>query len=167
MFSGLMKMAGGNLPPPATAPEREEILAIRDPEERARRLLGMLVPLIAEPAFVLPTVLTPTGTEWRVVHLGGRCAHLSCQGAALIREGGQDTENVKVDYRLRRTLGTPQWFNLPAAPLYVLVWNSTTEPDGSRKCYALRVSPWIRTTCQAIAYTFGREAHGWYPKIET
>ena len=48
----------------------------------------------------------------------------------------------------------------------VRVKNSTPEPDGTFKTYRLRVPPWITTTRQAIAWTFGMLEGGYAPEQE-
>jgi hypothetical protein len=49
----------------------------------------------------------------------------------------------------------------------VHVTNSTTEPDGTRKRYFLRVPPWVRTAREAVAWTFGLTEEQYRPSIET
>ncbi len=50
---------------------------------------------------------------------------------------------------------------------FVLVVNSTPEPDGSFKEYWLRVPPETRTAREAVAYTFGLDAESYRPVVET
>ena len=53
-------------------------------------------------------------------------------------------------------------------PLVVVhVVNSTPEPDGSLKRYALRVPPDMRTAREAVAWTFGLSEEEYAPDIET
>jgi len=49
----------------------------------------------------------------------------------------------------------------------VKVRNSTPEPDGSHKDYFLRVPPNVKTAREAVAWTFGLEASGYEPSVET
>ena len=49
----------------------------------------------------------------------------------------------------------------------VEVINSTVHPDQTRPHYFLRVPPDMTTARQAIAWTFGKEAHEYAPVIET
>lgn len=49
----------------------------------------------------------------------------------------------------------------------VKVFNSTPEPDGTRREYFLRVPPDVRTVQQAVAWTFGMEAADYDPTMET
>ena len=53
-------------------------------------------------------------------------------------------------------------------PLVVVhVVNSTEEPDGTFKKYALRVPPDMKTARQAVAWTFGMTEREYAPAIET
>jgi hypothetical protein len=55
-----------------------------------------------------------------------------------------------------------------AEPLVIVeVENSTPEPDGSRKRYALRVPPGIRSAEEGVAWTFGMSQEEYRPLIET
>src|SRR5690606_37368762 len=45
--------------------------------------------------------------------------------------------------------------------------NSTPEPDGTRKPYLLRVPPTVRTVREAVAWTFGLQAHEYAPVLES
>jgi hypothetical protein len=49
----------------------------------------------------------------------------------------------------------------------VRVLNATPEPDGSRKSYTLRVPPTIETAHAAVAWTFGLDAKGYHPDVES
>lgn len=49
----------------------------------------------------------------------------------------------------------------------VRVWNSTIEPDGTRKRYGLRVDPRMRTCHEAVASTFGVLPEEYKPLVET
>lgn len=49
----------------------------------------------------------------------------------------------------------------------VRVWNSSKEPDGSRKRYGLRVSPKMRTCHEAVASTFRIAPENYKPAVET
>jgi hypothetical protein len=49
----------------------------------------------------------------------------------------------------------------------VLVRNSTPEPDGTVKLYALQARPGVRTAHEAVASTFGLRAPAYAPVIET
>jgi hypothetical protein len=49
----------------------------------------------------------------------------------------------------------------------VRVKNSTPEPDGSIKEYFLRVPPTVRTSREAVAWTFGIRGEEYDPKLET
>lgn len=49
----------------------------------------------------------------------------------------------------------------------VEVFNSTPEPDGTRKRYLLRVPPNTQTARQAVAWTFGFDEADYNPKFET
>ncbi|MEE1940714.1 hypothetical protein V1L54_15095 [Streptomyces sp. TRM 70361] len=51
--------------------------------------------------------------------------------------------------------------------LTVEVVNSTPEPDGSRRTYWLRVPPSVRTAREGVAWTFGLEADGYEPVVQT
>jgi len=49
----------------------------------------------------------------------------------------------------------------------VEVANSTPDADGSRRIYFLRVPPGIRSCRAAVAWTFGIDADGYEPAVET
>ncbi|MBX9696088.1 MAG: hypothetical protein K2Z81_27115 [Cyanobacteria bacterium] len=49
----------------------------------------------------------------------------------------------------------------------VQVFNSTAEPDGSRKTYWLRVPPFVMTAKQGVAWSFGMSAVHYNPTIES
>jgi len=49
----------------------------------------------------------------------------------------------------------------------VEVCNATPEPDGSFRNYWLRVPPDVRTPREAIAWTFGVDAHDYDPEVQT
>ncbi|PJE99711.1 hypothetical protein CUT44_04240 [Streptomyces carminius] len=51
--------------------------------------------------------------------------------------------------------------------LTVEVVNSTPEPDGSHRTYWLRVPPSVRTAREGVAWTFGLEADGYEPVVQT
>jgi len=43
----------------------------------------------------------------------------------------------------------------------------TSEPDGSHKCYFLRVPPTMRTAREAVAWTYGLTAEAYLPLMRT
>jgi hypothetical protein len=49
----------------------------------------------------------------------------------------------------------------------VALVNSTPEPDGSFHEYMIRVPPDVQTAHQAVAWTFGLEAHEYVPLAQT
>jgi hypothetical protein len=51
--------------------------------------------------------------------------------------------------------------------LLLKVRNATPEPDGTWKDYFLRVPPGMRTAHEAVAWTFGLDAAGYAPRVET
>jgi hypothetical protein len=50
---------------------------------------------------------------------------------------------------------------------FVVVKNSTPEPDGTYKDYYLRVPPGVTTARAAVAWTFGMDARQYKPQKET
>lgn len=92
--------------------------------------------------------LVQTPRPNRVVLRYADCQHRGCREGCIVQRLDDEVAVIK--------------------SAYVLVRNSTPEPDGSFKPYALRVDPnYASNTCQAIAWTFGRQMHGWYPQAET
>jgi hypothetical protein len=49
----------------------------------------------------------------------------------------------------------------------VEVINATPEPDGTRRRYVLRVPEYMTTAREAVAWTFGLDAHEYQPDAET
>lgn len=80
-----------------------------------------------------------------------------------------DADVLQFDYdRLgnrRRLLRFALWEDEPYVA--VEVTNSTPEPDGSHKCYILRVPPTVTTCREAVAWTFGMTAEEYDPDVET
>lgn len=63
---------------------------------------------------------------------------------------------------------TRSWLRrLDAWVAVVEVENATTEPDGTRKRYFLRVPPTMETAREAVAWTFGMDGESYRPDQET
>jgi hypothetical protein len=83
--------------------------------------------------------------------------------AAFVRDAGGEC----LDHDER--FGTLWRRNIPDDEPVVMIElvNSTREPDGSFKRYWLRVPPQMRSSHEAVAWTFGVEAKDYVPVIET
>lgn len=161
---GKKKKAAGATPPPIQAQlflpvaTLEEIAAM-DPEKRGQFFARLAV---------WPEKLE----DWRT-EMGGKCGHKGCEKGILFRHANNITfEIYGYRYMQRGALYANQRISQGEMTglnhCYVLVWNSTPEKDGTRKPYALRVSGAQATgVCGAVAETFGRAAHGWFPIQET
>jgi hypothetical protein len=68
------------------------------------------------------------------------------------------------DYKVN---GITRAINMMDTLAYVLVKNSSPEPDGTFKDYILRVPPTVRTAKEAIAWTFRKTGREYNPAKET
>jgi hypothetical protein len=86
---------------------------------------------------------------------------------AFIRDA--DADLIALDYDRHGNQRRLLRLVLPGDEPYVAVQviNSTPEPDGSHKCYILRVPPRITSCRAAVAWTFGMAADDYDPDVET
>jgi Domain of unknown function (DUF6745) len=78
----------------------------------------------------------------------------------------EDLDATLID---RDSTGALWWIAVPGDETLALleVANATTERDGSRRRYFLRVPPTVVRARAAVAWTFGLETHAWRPAAES
>jgi hypothetical protein len=135
-----------------------------------------------------PSIAYPSG--WALYHWHGAAVpqHVIDQPEKITVKEIESERNAEVRRVLLDRFGLPRylresgavqsqrddWGTIYRKPIagdedlvMVRVVNATAEPDGSKKEYWLRVPPNMETARQAVAWSFGREANEYRPRVET